>query len=163
MIQRISELENILGQLIAEHRKLLAYMETQQGGMKKLDLQKMDETAQLQEACRLRLSGLEQRRRAVVAQIAKLARVEGNLTVTQIAALHPPRAAALLKLRDELKSLAEQVRIRAHIAGRVAGAVLGHLNKVVRLLAGAVEKAGIYNKNGVPQVSKRIGLMETVG
>jgi hypothetical protein len=37
------------------------------------------------------------------------------------------------------------------------------LNTVVRLLAGAVEKAGLYTKHGVPQVSSRIGVMEAVG
>ena len=45
----------------------------------------------------------------------------------------------------------------------LAGAVLGHLNTVVRLIAGAVERAGIYTKSGVPQVSNRIGVMEAVG
>ena len=69
----------------------------------------------------------------------------------------------LLKLRDELKKTIEQIQTRTHIAGRFAGAVLGHLNTVVRLIAGAVERAGIYTKNGVPQVSNRIGVMEAVG
>ena len=49
------------------------------------------------------------------------------------------------------------------MAGRLASAVLGHLNTVVRLLAGAVEKAGLYTKQGIPQVSARIGVMEAVG
>jgi hypothetical protein len=45
----------------------------------------------------------------------------------------------------------------------LAGAVLGHLNTVVRLIAGAVEQAGVYTKQGVPQVSARIGVIEAVG
>jgi hypothetical protein len=62
-----------------------------------------------------------------------------------------------------LKAVAEKVRAHCYISGRVANAVLGHLNTVVRLLAGAVEKAGLYNKRGVPRVSNRIGVMEAVG
>ena len=31
-----------------------------------------------------------------------------------------------------------------------------------RLLAGAVERAGVYTKDGVPRVSSRIGIMEAV-
>ena len=38
-----------------------------------------------------------------------------------------------------------------------------HTQVLVRLLAGAVEKAGLYTKHGVPQVSSRVGTMEAVG
>ena len=67
------------------------------------------------------------------------------------------------KLRDEIKSLAGRITSRTHVAARLSSAVLGHLNTVVRLLAGAVEKAGLYTKHGVPSVSSRIGVMEAVG
>jgi hypothetical protein len=163
MSRPISELEQILQQLIAEHRKLLVYVESQQAAMKKFDLKAMGDSANLQEACRLRIGTIERRRRIVVTQIAAQLKVPEPVTVGQIAGLYPPRAKALLLLRDELKGLAEQIRSSTYVAGKITGAVLGHLNTVVRLLAGAVEKAGIYNKHGVPQVSKRIGVMEAVG
>jgi len=77
--------------------------------------------------------------------------------------LQPASRNSLLKLRDELRDLAARITARTHVAGRLAGAVLGHLNTVVRLLAGAVEKTGVYTKQGVPRVSSRIGVMEAVG
>jgi hypothetical protein len=85
------------------------------------------------------------------------------MTLSQIGQLHPEKNASLQQLRDELKRTIRQVQSRSHVAGRVAGAVLGHLNTVVRLLAGTVERAGVYTKSGVPQVSARIGIMEAVG
>jgi FlgN protein len=163
MSRQISELEQILQQLIVEHRKLLGYVEAQQAAMKKFDVTAMGDSANAQEACRLRIGAIERRRRLVVTQLAAQFKLPGNVTVGQIAKAYPPRAAALLQWRDELKGLAEQICSKAFVAGKVAGAVLGHLNTVVRLLAGAVEKAGVYNKHGVPQVSKRIGVMEAVG
>ena len=81
----------------------------------------------------------------------------------ELADLHPPHRATLLALRDEIKSIAGQITSRTHVAARLSSAVLGHLNTVVRLLAGAVEKAGLYTKHGVPSVSSRIGVMEAVG
>jgi hypothetical protein len=158
------ELEVVLQSLIAEHRKLLGYVEAQQAAMKKFDLAAMDAARNQQEACRLRVTAMENKRRAVVANMAKALRVDvASLNLTKIAELHPPRKDALLKLRAELKDLATKITHRTHVAGRLAGAVLGHLNTVVRLLAGAVEKAGLYTKYGVPQVSSRIGVMEAVG
>ena len=164
MSRQISELETILQQLIVDHRKLLVFLQTQQAAMKTCDLKAMDTCGVQQEASRLRIAALDQRRRtAVGADLAGIEADQGEVTLGKLAAAFPPRAAALLKLRDELKNVTDQVRTRAYICGRVANAVLGHLNTVVRLVAGAVEKAGLYNKRGVPRVSNRIGVMEAVG
>jgi flagellar biosynthesis/type III secretory pathway chaperone len=163
MSRQISELETVLQQLIVEHRKLLALFDRQQPAMKHCDLKVMDEVSIQQEACRLRIAGLEVRRRQVLAAVCKELRFAGEPTLRKLASLVPARADALMKLRDELRTVVEQVRNRAFIAGRVANAVLGHLNTVVRLVAGAVEKTGLYNRRGVPRVSNRIGVMEAVG
>ena len=163
MSRQLIELETILQEMIAEHRRLLAHMEQHQEAMHVLNHKLMDEITQRQEASRLRLVGLESRRRAATLQLAKVMKVDGNLSLRRIAELHPQRAAVILQLRSDLRESIEQVRHRAQIAGRVARAVLGHLNTVVRLLAGAVEKAGLYTKNGVPRLASRIGVMETVG
>jgi len=98
-----------------------------------------------------------------VLQITQQHKLSGEVTIQRLAQLFPQRGEALLKLRDELKRTILNIQAKTHIAGRLAGAVLGHLNVVVRLIAGAVERAGIYTKSGVPQVSNRIGVMEAVG
>jgi chromosome segregation ATPase len=163
MATAVDELETILKQLIGEHEKLLRQMQSQQAAMKKLDQSAMEDISHLQEATRLRISSLETRRRAVVNQLAKTLRIEGRATLARIAESMPAARAKLLGLRNRLKELVAQVSARATVAGKLAGAVLGHLNTVVRLLAGSVEQAGLYTKNGVPQVSTRIGMLEAVG
>ena len=156
-------LESILQQLIVEHRKLVRHVEAYQNAMKKIDLDAMDQAARQQEASRLRIGALETQRRAVVVQLAKQYRLAGEVTIARLADAVPDRKQSLLSLRDELKKTIQQIQSRAHVAGRLAGAVLGHLNTVVRLIAGAVERAGVYTKQDVPQVSARIGVMEAVG
>jgi hypothetical protein len=83
--------------------------------------------------------------------------------LTKLADLYPQRRQSLFKLRDELRGVASTISNRTKVSSRLAGAVLGHLNTVVRLLAGAVERAGVYTKAGVPRVANRIGIMEAVG
>ena len=163
MSRLLPDLENILRGLADEHRRMLAHVESQQAAMKAFDLKALDDARNQQEASRLRLAGLESKRRLLVGQIAKGLKLEGNVTLTRLADLHPLRRDALLQLRDEIKALALAIESRLHVAGRLSSAVLGHLNTVVRLLAGAVEKAGLYTKHGVPSVSSRIGVMEAVG
>ena len=163
MSRLLPELESVLRALADEHRRLLAHVEAQQAAMRAFDLKAMDDARNQQEASRLRVAALETKRRTVVAHIAAAFKLNGRVTLSQIAELHPPRRQALLAARDEIKDVATAIAARSHIAGRLASSVLGHLNTVVRLLAGAVEKAGIYTKHGVPSVSSRIGVMEAVG
>jgi FlgN protein len=163
MSRLLGDLESILRSLADEHRRLLAHVEAQQEAMKSFDLKALDDSRNQQEASRLRVTGLEAKRRLVVGQIARGLKLEGSVTITRLADLHPARRDALLKVRDEIRTLAAAIETRMHVAGRLTAAVLGHLNTVVRLLAGAVEKAGLYTKHGVPSVSSRIGVMEAIG
>ena len=163
MSRLILDLESVLQQLIVEHRKLLKHVDAHQAAMKTMKLDAMDQSANQQEASRLRIGTLDTRRREVVQQITLQHKLSGEVTISRLAQLFPQRGPNLMKLREELKKTIEQIQARTHIAGRLAGAVLGHLNTVVRLIAGAVERAGIYTKSGVPQVSNRIGVMEAVG
>lgn len=159
----ISELEALLNELIAEHQRLLKHLVSHQAAMKAFDLRQMDALAKSQEASRLRIATLETKRRLTATHLGRALGLAMAPTMADLARLHPQRAAPLLRQRDTLKELMTQVAARARICGKVAGAVLGHLNTVVRLLAGAVEKAGLYTKHGVPQVSARIGVMEAIG
>ena len=163
MSRQLAELETVLIQLIAEHEKLLRQLDTQQAAMKKLDVRAIEEAADQQETTRLRLAALETRRRAIVAQLAISLRIVGPATMIAIADAAPQARGRLLELRNRLKAVMAQIASRAHVVSRLAGAVLGHLNTMVRLVAGAVEQAGLYTKHGVPQVSARIGVMEAVG
>jgi hypothetical protein len=163
MSRQVFELETLLGQLIDEHHKLLVHVDKHQVAMRAFDLKAMDDCARLQEAARIRIANMETKRRGLIVMIARAHRMSQMPTLPDIAAMYPPSAAKLLKLREDLKAIIQTVQKRTHVAGRIATAVAGHLNTVVRLLAGAVEKAGLYTKQGVPQVSARIGAMEAVG
>ncbi|HEY2585287.1 MAG TPA: flagellar export chaperone FlgN [Tepidisphaeraceae bacterium] len=163
MPPQLSELETLLRQLVAEHRRLLAEVERHAAAMKTFDLPAMEDAGRQQEACRLRINAIEQRRRVLCQQMARAMNQPGELTLRLLAGMFPAKADALLKLRAELRDVAEQIAMRTRISGRVASAVLGHLNTVVRIVCGAVERAGVYTKKGIPSVSGRIGLMETVG
>ena len=163
MSRQVLDLEGVLQQLIDEHRKLLGQVERQYDAVRFYKPKEMQDIASLQDATRLRVLKLEGQRRLLTLQLAKLYKVEGELTISKLMQMFPARSANLHKLRNELRALMQQIKTKTHIAGRVATSVLGHLNTIVRLLAGAVERAGVYTKHGVPRVSARIGAMEAVG
>jgi hypothetical protein len=157
------DLEVLLDQLIVEHRRLLAVVQEHAGALKALDLPRIDATGRQQEACRAKIAAIEHRRRATVHQIMRLHRLSTEPTLGEIAQRHPLCAAALLGKRDVLRALAGEVALRANVSGKLAGAVLGHLNTAIRAIAGAVRHAGVYTKTGLPPSGGRIGAMEAVG
>ncbi len=166
MSRLVCELETILQNLLAEQRKLLRLVEQHEAAIRSMDLNGMDACASQQEAARIRVTGLNNQRIAVVQQLVRTMRIDAGpegLTLKRLAELHPPRRAALLKLRDELREVNTAIGDRTKVSGRVARAVLGHLNLAVRLLATAIERAGVYTRHGVPRVARRIGAMEALG
>jgi FlgN protein len=163
MSRQVSDLQTILAQLAAEHRKLLSQMESQYAAMKKFDLAAMGDVLNAQEATRLRINHLETRRKALIRQLATSLRLSEPPTLSALAGMFPQQAAGLNKTRRELREIIDKVAQRSSRSGRLAGAVLGHLNTAMRLLASAVERAGLYTRRGVPRLASRIGVMEAVG
>jgi hypothetical protein len=159
----LAELETVLTQLVAEHRRMLVLLDRQQSAMRLLNTADIEEANRLQNAARLRLAALDARRRALASALSRTYRVTGELTIARLAELFPQRRVDLMKLREELRGLLNQLSRHVTIGSRLAGALVGHLNTVLRLVAGAVERAGVYTRKGVPQVSRRIGMMEAVG
>jgi hypothetical protein len=116
-----------------------------------------------QELCRARILRLEDRRKQMVLQIGRINQIKGEPKIPVIAQLYPQRGPQLLKLRDQLKQVMQQIAERSFIANRLASSVLGHLNTAMRIIAGASGGGGVYNNRGVPKVTARMGVMEAVG
>jgi len=163
MSRQLSELKVILEQLIAEQGKLLSQLEAQYAAMKKIDIKTMMELGHDQEATRLRLITLDQKRRTLVRQIAAGAKLNEEPSITRIMELFPPYAPEFEKLRSQLRGVIGKISHRTRMATRLSAAVLGHLNTAVRLVAGAIERAGIYTRSGAPRMASRIGVMDAIG
>src|SRR4051812_31855891 len=104
MTARGSELENVLREMIAEHRALLKDVEMHATAIRKLDIQAMAAAAVRQDAARSRIAMLENKRRVYAQLEARQLRIAGDVTLQKIAdAVDPARRLALIQLRDELK------------------------------------------------------------
>jgi hypothetical protein len=162
MSRPLDELQAVLAQLIEQQRKLLAETDRHQAAIRTMNVAGMESSRARQEAIRLTIAALEPRRRLVTEPLAAAMKIPAP-TLTQLADLHPQHRAKLLAQRDELRQIISQITQRTTVAGKITGAVLTHLNRVVRLMAGTMQQAGVYTKHGVPKLAPRIGAIETVG
>jgi hypothetical protein len=162
MSRQLAELESVLSSLIAEQKRLLTEVDRHQDAIKTMNSGEIESSQAAQEVIRARIAGLDGRRALLASQLGSPHKVSSP-TLTKLAELYPQARARLLAQRDELRDLIVQVQQRNQVAGRVAGAMLRHLNTVVRLLAGAMQQAGVYTKRGLPKMAPRIGVIEAVG
>jgi hypothetical protein len=160
--QAIAELEKLLGQLVTEHGQLLKCVDAHGVAMRSLRTEDLIAAGSEIEKCRTRILFLEARRRMALQQITRLHKVPPTASLGEIADLVPQYKLSLLKLREQLRQLTGQIGRKTKISGAVAGALLGHLNTAVRLIAGAVQQANVYTKQGTPSARQRIGVIEAV-
>lgn len=158
----IVELEKLLTLLVRDHQELADAMQQHQQAMRNLRSDLLTSARTQIESCRNRILAHETRRRVVVQQIIRLHRLQPNPSLQQLAEVVPAYRDRLLKLREELTRLTAQIGRQNTISARLAGAMLGHLNTVVRIVSGAVQQASVYTKQGMPTVASRVGVMEAV-
>src|SRR4051794_38423195 len=103
MSRQVIDIEGLMQQLIQEHRKLLKFIHAHHEAMKKLDLKAMEQAQREQEELRLRIGGMESRRRAMACGVMRQMKAAGEPTVQRLAELFPARRESLLKLRTELR------------------------------------------------------------
>ena len=163
MAQSIYELENVLQSLLTEHRRLLDLLQTHHAAMRSMSMEQLGPSAEGIQTSRARLMMLESRRRVAVAQLGKELKAASPPTLSMLAEAFPQRRPFLLKTRQDLREVTSAITRQTAVSSRVAGALLGHLNTVVRLVAGAVRQAGVYTRTGSPSLSARIGGIEAVG
>jgi hypothetical protein len=159
----LDRLAECLRGLVDDHRKLVDLVRKHGAAMRALDASTMEALAQQQEQVRTRILQAEARRRMIVAPLVRSAKLAGEPTLTRLAAAFPTHRVALLRHRDDLRQLAGEVKQRSAVTGRIAQAMVGHLNTAVRMLAAAVERGGTYTKQGGPKLTRRLGSIEAVG
>lgn len=163
MSPMITELEKALAAQVAEHRVLFAAVTRHLDAMRLFDLNAINVAADVVEQSRARVMGLESRRRGLMAQVTRTHKLPAETTLSELADAVPAHRASLMKLREQLRGLTAEIAAKSSVSNRVAASMMGHLNTVVRLIAGAVRQAAVYTKQGNHSVASRVGVMEAIG
>lgn len=150
-VSPLADLERVLRQQIAAYRELVTLLDQHRAVLESMQLQPILEANKRQQQLRDRLAKLEQLRTAAL-------RKAGGGTLGDVAAKHGAGGFTLLKLRRELKELADEVGTRSRVAANIAGGMLGHLNTAVRVLIEAAGEGGVYTKDGTPKLTGRRGV-----
>ncbi len=161
MDKLIAELLMLLRELLASQQRLIGLALAGREAMRVFDIERLNAIT-LQERKEMQiLSILDNQRKGLVSQFRGIMGRNVEPTVSEIAkrAQEPVRS-QLLTLAAQVKEAAELVTRNSRINATVSEAVVKSLAKVLKIITGLAQHAGLYMRNGRKAALHGIHLLE---
>ena len=156
----VKELLNLLSDLLACQERLLAMALARREAMRAFEVDRLEMLTEQQRLETQNLTTLDLRRKAIVSQFKPILRgVEP--TVTEISKrIGEPQKTQLLALASKIQSTVEQVDRNNRINATISDTVVKGLAKVLKVVTGLAQHAGLYMRNGRKAALHGIHLLE---
>jgi hypothetical protein len=156
----VIELLNLLRELLAGQERLLKLALARREAMRTFDMGRLEMLTGQERAELVRAAELDKQRVALVGRFAAVMG-KGVPTVSEIAKrVNEPAKSQLLGLAGQIKEVVEQVDRNTRINAKVSDAVVKGLAKVLKVVTGLAQHAGLYMRNGRKAALHGIHLLE---
>lgn len=154
-----SELVTLLQDLLLVHERLLILAQARQDAMRAYDVTHLAALVEREEVEGRTLAQMELRRRELMVRCQRL--LGFAPTTSQVAArCREPIASQLTGLAAKLRDTIERIDRLHRINARVNQAVVKSLAKVLKIVTGVAQHAGLYMRNGRKAALAGIHLLE---
>jgi flagellar biosynthesis/type III secretory pathway chaperone len=156
----VKKLLKLLGELLACQERLLALALARREAMRAFEVDRLEMLTEQERLETQNLAGLDRRRKEIVAEFKQLLRgVEP--TVTEISKrIGEPRKTQLLAMAGKIKTTVEQLDRNNRINATISESVVKGLAKVLKVVTGLAQHAGLYMRNGRKAALHGIHLLE---
>jgi hypothetical protein len=162
MAKLVQELLNLLREMLGCQERLLRIAMLRQDAMRAYDVERLNGLLEEERGETQRSEEFTRRRVALVNQF-RVAMGKGTPepTVSEIAKrLDEPLKSQLLALAAHLRSITEKLERNTRINATVSEAVLKSISKVLKIVTGLAQHAGLYMRNGRKAAVRGIHLLE---
>jgi hypothetical protein len=157
----VTELLNLLRELLAGQERVLALALARREAMRTFDVARLEMMAEQERAEAQALVAIDLKRKALIARFKTALGRGVEPTVTEIARRIPePRKSELLGLAGKIRMVVEQVDRNTRINATVSDTVVKGLAKVLKVVTGLAQHAGLYMRNGRKAALHGIHLLE---
>ena len=164
MDKLVLELINLLTEMLLTQQRLLQIATARQEAMRAFDVERLNTLLEQERAETQRADGYEQRRAALAQQFKSILGKSGPPVAASVSEIakraSEPMKSQLLGLAGQLRSVVEQVDRTTRINARVSETVVKGLAKVLKIMTGLAQHAGLYMRNGRKAAMKGIHLLE---
>jgi flagellar biosynthesis/type III secretory pathway chaperone len=161
MDKLVNELLSLLRDLLAGQQQLLQLGLSRRDAMRTFDISRMEMLTSQEKATMDVLASLDRRRQQLTAQVRSALPRNVEPTISEIARrCQEPQKSQLLGLAAQLKETVEQVDRNTRINATISEAVIKGLAKVLKVVTGLAQHAGLYMRNGRKAAMHGIHLLE---
>jgi len=161
MDKLVAELLGLLRELLAGQDRLLKLALARREAMRAFDIGRLETLADQERAEGARMAELDRRRQGLVGQLKAALGKGVEAKVTEIARrVNEPARSQLLGLAAQLKETVEQVERSTRINATISETVVKGLAKVLKVVTGLAQHAGLYMRNGRKAALHGIHLLE---
>ena len=153
LTQQLEQLEETLGELVAEHEQLLTLMQEKRRCLREADTDGMSEICRLENEKLQTISELEKQRLETIGHMTLQldANAREPMRLRGLAeALPEPARGRLLARRQQLRERMEEVRRESSVARRAAQSLMGHVEGLVNTLSSVAAQGASYDRGGGP-------------
>ena len=157
----VHELLTLLRELLAGQDRLLKLAVARREAMRVFDIARLETLAAQERTEALRMADLDRRRQGLVGQFRAVLGKGAEATVSEIARrVNEPARSQLLGLAAQLKETVAQVERSTRINATISETVVKSLAKVLKVVTGLAQHAGLYMRNGRKAAMRGIHLLE---
>jgi flagellar biosynthesis/type III secretory pathway chaperone len=161
MDKLVMELLTLLREILAGQQRLLKLAIARRDAMRSYDLQQLESLAGQERIAMQSIASSNQERAALTGRFRQLLGRNVEPNVTEIGRRTPePLKTQLLALAAEVRTIAEQVERNTRINATVSSTVVKSLAKVLKIVTGLAQHAGLYMRNGRKAAPHGIHLLE---
>jgi hypothetical protein len=164
MDKLILELIALLRDMLQSQQRLLQIAVIRQEAMRAFDIERLNSLQEQERAETQNADGFENRRKSITQRMKAILGNNVEPTVSEIARrCNEPFKSQLLGLAGQLKSVVEQLDRHTRMNAKVSETVVKGLAKVLKVMTGLAQHAGLYLRNGRKAAIKGIHLLEITG
>ncbi len=161
MDKLVTELLGLLREMLAGQERLLKLALARREAMRTFDIAKMEMLTGMERAETAGMANLDKRRAVLVGQFRGVLGKGVVPTVTEIARrVNEPAKSQLLGLAAQVKEMLEQLERNTRINATISETVVKGLAKVLKVVTGLAQHAGLYMRNGRKAALHGIHLLE---
>ena len=156
----VKELLKLLADVLACQQRLLAMALARREAMRAFDVERLEMLTEQQRLETQNLVALDRRRKEIVSRFKPLLK-GAEATVTEISQrIGEPQKTQVLALAGAIKTTVEQLDRNNRINATVSDTVVKGLAKVLKVVTGLAQHAGLYMRNGRKAALHGIHLLE---
>lgn len=161
MDKLVSELLNLLREILASQQRLLQIAVARQEAMRVYEIEKLNVLIEQEKIETQKAETFANRRRVLMNQFTNVLGRGVEIKVSEIAKrCGEPAKTELLVVAAEIKAVTEQLDRHTRMNAKISESVVKGLARVLKVMTGLAQHAGLYMRNGRKAAIRGIHMLE---